>query len=258
MSSERVSIPLLKRLIPEGIRQGTVFVVEFDPQSQWLAVATTIAARYLQEMGRVGFVTFTRPPEDVMRDLAALGVDIPAVQKENRLVVDDWYSATLTGGRLKAAGQTGVSEPIPGGRRMLSLKVSDLSVEWLKGQKEGWQSDDLVETWPPGAIVVGDSGSELLRFNEENSVVEYFVTRVSPNERRAGRIFLVGFARGIHTETFYKRMESAAGGVIDIRVEEREGEINNLIRVTSLKGQPHDTHWHKIEVKPNGEASLTA
>lgn len=258
MSSERVSIPLLKRLIPEGIRPGTVFVVEFDPQSQWLAVATTIAARYLQEMGRVGFVTLTRPPEDVLRDLAALGVDITAVQKENRLTVDDWYSATLTGGRLKSGGQTGVIEPIPGGVRAVSLRVSDLSVEWLKGRKEGWQPFDLSETWPPGAIVMNDSGSEILRFNEENAVVEYFVSRVNPNERKAGRIFLAAFVRGIHTETFYKRMESAADGVIDVRVMEREDEIINQIRVTSLKGQPHDTHWHTIEVKPNGEASLTA
>jgi hypothetical protein len=47
------NIPLLDQLIPDGIEAGTIFTAEFDPDSQWLAVATTIAARYLQAAGRV-------------------------------------------------------------------------------------------------------------------------------------------------------------------------------------------------------------
>jgi len=39
---------------------------------------------------------------------------------------------------------------------------------------------------------------------------------------------------------------------------ERDDEVKNLLRIRSLKGQPHDTRWHEIEIKPNGEAVLTA
>ena len=102
-SSERVSIPLLTQLIPGGIKPGTSFLVEYDPESQWLAVATTVAARFLQANGHVFYAAYVRYPEDVKHDLAALGADVPTAEKTGRLLVDDWYSATLTGGRLQSS-----------------------------------------------------------------------------------------------------------------------------------------------------------
>ncbi len=257
-SEDRVSIPLLAQLIPRGVKPGTVFTVEFDPDSQWLAVATTIAAKYLQAGGRVGYVTGTRPPEAVRENLANLGVDVPAANKEGRLLIDDWYTATLTGGRIETEpGKTSMFEPIEGGLRFRSLKVADLSVEWLKQSKYGPQPDDVVESWPAGALAPGDSFSELLRFNDENVFLEWWVGRVEPNERRAKRIHISGFARGVHSDSFYKRLESSSDGVIDVRVIERDDEAKNLLRVRSLKGQPHDARWHEVEIKPNGEAVLT-
>lgn len=255
--SDRVSVPLVKQLIPDGVKPGTIFVVEYDPESQWLAVATTIAAHFLLANGRVAYVAMVRSPEDVKYQLEALGVDVAAAQKDNRLLVDDWFSATLTGGRLESAGvQSDFFEPIEGGQRARSLKVADLSIAWLKDAKQGFQPYDVVETWPPGALGIGDSYSEGLRFNEENAFVEWMRTRVLPNERRAKRIHLAGFVLGIHSESIYKRMENACDGVIDIRVMERDEEAKNLLRVRSLKGQPHDSRWHEIEIKPNGEAVL--
>lgn len=255
--SERFSVPLVGQLIPDGVKPGTIFVVEYDPESQWLAVATTITAHFLLANGRVNYMTALRSPEDVRYQLDALGVDAPAAEKDNRLLVDDWFSATLTGGRLESAElQTGLFEPIQGGVRVRSLKIADLSIAWLKDAKQGFQPYDVVETWPPGTLAIEQSDSEILRFNEENAFVEWMRTRVVPNERRAKRIHLAGFVLGIHSESLYKRMENSCDGVIDIRVMERGEEAKNLLRVRSLKGQPHDSRWHEIEIKPNGEAIL--
>jgi len=102
LSSDRVSVPLLAQLIHDGVRPGTIFTVEFDPDSQWLAVTTTMAAKYLQLGQRITYVSCTRPPEAVKDSLANLGVDVAAAIREHRLVVDDWYTATLTGGRIEA------------------------------------------------------------------------------------------------------------------------------------------------------------
>lgn len=235
-----------------------MFMVEFDPESQWLPVATTIAARFLQANGRLGYAAEVRSPEDVKHDLEALGVDVATAYRDSRLLVDDWFSATLTGGRLESTGsQAAFFEPIQGGFRAHSLKVADLSIQWLKDTKHGFQPDDVVETWPPGALVIDESNSEILRFNEENAYVEFMKTRALPNERRAGRIHLFGYVLGVHSESFYKRMESACDGVVDIRVMERGGEAKNLLRIRSLKGQPHDAKWHEITVKSNGEAALS-
>ncbi len=260
-SPERVSVPILAQLIPGGIRPGTLFVVEFDPESQWYAVAATIAANFLKTNGRVGYAAFTRPPEEVKRVLSSLGVDLASVAREGRLTVDDWYSASLTGGRLEStgSGQTGFFEGIEGGGvRALSLKVTDLSIEWHSWKKSGPKPYDVSETWPPGALGIGESVSEILRFNDENAFLEWVINRTNPNDRRAQRIALYGYVRGIHSELLYKRIEAAFDGVIDIRVMEEARTAKNFLRVRSLKGQPHDSSWHEIEIKPNGEAVLVS
>ncbi len=254
-SDTPVSIHILTGLIPDGVKPGTQFIVEFDPESQWLAVAATIAAGYLRTGGRVAYVTNLRSPETVKENLLALGVDVSAATSEGRFNLDDWYSATLSGGRLEGGGPS-MFEPIEGGLRVRSLKVADLSVKWLKDMKQGFEPSDVIETWPPGALGVSESMSEDLRFNEEKPYLEFVITRGLPNNRRGKRINLHGVVRDVHTESFYKRLEGAVDGVIDLRVMERDEEAKNLLRVRSLKGQPHDARWHEIEIKPNGEAIL--
>lgn len=76
--------------------------------------------------------------------------------------------------------------------------------------------------------------------------------------RRDKRIEVEAFVRGLHSESFYKRVEVACDGVIDIRVLEQDEVPKNLLRLRTLKGRPHDNHWHEIEIKPNGEAVLVS
>ena len=147
-------------------------------------------------------------------------------------------------------------EPMEGGIRSRSLKVADLSVEWLKDMKQGFQPWDIVETWPPGALSVHESISQTLRFNEEKPFLEFTSSRVKPNERRAKRMDLTGVFRGVHTDSFYKQLEGVVDGVVELRVMERDEEAKNLLRIRSLKGQPHDARWHEIQIKRNGEATL--
>jgi hypothetical protein len=46
-------------------------------------------------------------------------------------------------------------------------------------------------------------------------------------------------------------IDKAAGGPFATR-----RVTKNLLKLRSLKGQPHDNRWHEIQVKPNGEAIL--
>ena len=253
-SASPVSIPILTALVPDGIKPGTIFLVEFDPESQWLAVAATIAAGYLRAGGRVGYMAQLRSPETVRENLVALGVDVSAATREGRFTVDDWYSATLTGGRLEGGG-TSMFDSIEGGVRARSLKVADLSVQWLKEMKQGFEPSGVFAAWPPGALEILESGSQMLRFNEEKPYLEWLISR-DPTVRRAKRISLDGILRGVRTESFYKELESDFDGVIDLRVMERGGEWKNLLCVRSLKGQPHDARWHEIQIKRNGGGTL--
>ena len=257
-SSGSVNVPLLTPLIPGGIRPGTMLLVEFDPESQWLSVATTIAARFYEAKHHVGYLAMDRPPEDVKRDLWALGIDVAAAEKAGLLAVEDWYSASLSGGRVGHAEQESrFFESTESGLRVLSLKVADLSVDWLKSSKSSPHPVyDIVDFWPAGSLVIVESFSSILRFNEEKSFVEWVERRVNPAERKRQSITIQGFVRGIHSDQLYKYMENASDGVIDIRVQERGEETKNVLRVRSLKGRPHDTKWHEIVIKSNGEATL--
>ena len=243
-------------LIPEGIEPGTILIVEYDPESQWLAVATTIATRFLAAGGYLCYVSELRSTDDVKRDFTRLGADIPSLVKTGRLFFYDYYSAGLTGGSLPSIPQHGFFENFEGGRRVSSLKIADLSIQWLKDSKYGYEPEDVVEKWPPGALAIAESASQMLRFNDESAFVEYAISRVNPNERKANRINVTGFVRGVHSESFYRRIEDATDGVVDIRVSEKKGEPKNLLRVRSLKGKRYDARWHEITIGADGEATL--
>jgi KaiC/GvpD/RAD55 family RecA-like ATPase len=235
-----------------------MLLVEFDPESQWLAVASTVAARFCEAGHNVGYLAMSRTPARVRHNLMELGVDVPHAEKAGLLAIEDWYSASLTGGRIDRSGRsTRIFESTGTGLRLLSLKVADLSVEWLKSSKEGPQPlYDVVDFWPPGSLIIVESFSTLLRFNEERAFVEWMESRVNPSERERRSITMQGFVRGIHSDKLYKHMEDASDGVIDIKVVERDEETKNLMRVRGLKGQPHDTRWHEIAIKSSGEVTL--
>jgi len=255
-SDTYVNIPLLAELVPDGIKIATVIAVEFDPDSQWFAVAASITATSLMSDGHIGYAAMARPVNDIRRDLSNLGIDVSMAVKDERLFIDDWHTATLTGGRLISVTEP---ESYADGIRMHSLRVADFSAEQLKG----WRGDAKHrvvfagrENWPSGWLLVSDSFSVLTRFNEDRPFLEFLETRENQDARLMKRINLEGFVRGIHSESFYKRVEAASDGIIDIRVIEQDGVPKNFLRLRSLKGQPHDARWHEIQIKRNGEATL--
>jgi len=82
-------------------------------------------------------------------------------------------------------------------------------------------------------------------------------SRVTPDERRIKGAVLRCFTRGLHSEWFYKRTEALADGVIDVTVREEGGDSKSFLRLRSLRGQPYDGRWHRIDVQLNGEATVS-
>ena len=233
-------------------------MVEYDPESQWLSFAATLTARYVMGSFKACYAASVRSREDVRSVLSGLGLDVSKAEDDGLLRVDDWYSASLSleRGASKSRFYEVIGEGADSYVKVSSLKVSDLSVEWLRLLKDGHPY--IVENWPPGHVIVLESVSPMLRFNEEKTFLDWIESRVNPYERSKNRIELQGVIRGVHSESFYKRMEGASDGVIEVKLMERGEEVKNMLRVRSMKGQPHDSRWHEITIKRNGEATIVS
>jgi archaellum biogenesis ATPase FlaH len=230
-----------------------MLLVEFDPETQWYAVNTTIAAEWLQNHLRILYNTSTRPREEVVKALEKLGIEVQFAEESGMLRVDDMYSVTM--GLEK---EILIAQPIDDRYvKWGSLKIADLSLDDLRGLREGgtrlskWGQSDQ-----SNVLAIWDSLSPLLRFNDERAVLEFMETRELPLNRKLGRVAIGGVLRRLHSESFYTRLENAFDGIIELRVMERDDEIKNLLRIKSLKGQPHDARWHEVRIDSRGEASI--
>jgi hypothetical protein len=59
--------------------------------------------------------------------------------------------------------------------------------------------------------------------------------------------------KGVRTEGFYKQFESLCDGILDFKTEEREGQIEQLVRVRLIRRK---SHWRKLKVLNTGEVEL--
>lgn len=119
---------------------GTLLLVEYDTQSQWFAVASTMVAQWLRAGHRALYVAMVRPRESLVRSLEKLGTDTLGKEQAGELRIDDWYSITLK-------PETSAPEPAPTSGayyRYSSVKVGDLSVDFSKQLKGALQ---VLDKW---------------------------------------------------------------------------------------------------------------
>ena len=185
--------------------------------------------------GRVDYDTFAQPPDDVRTRLKRLGLEIESLERENRLTITDWYTATL--------GQKSKEKFAHD-----SLKFSELSIYFsqtiMRGEPE------------PDHLYLADDDSTFARFNEEKAWVELELTRIIPGIKRRKAIGVMGIMKGIHSEWVYKRLEGASEVIVDFKVDETGPEARDLVRIRSSQFPSFDRRWHGIKISENFEVTL--
>lgn len=210
--------------------------MEFDPASQWYNASLTITAEWLKTGGEVGYSVLTRTPDEVRAHLSRLGLKVEEFEKTGMLNIYDYYTVTL-----------GQKSTDPGA--VDSLKVAELSIMIAKTQLHATPSSYPV-------LAIGDNRSNLARFNDERSWVEYTLTRTMPSLKNTKAIGLGGVMIGVHSDWVYKTLEGAHDGIVDFKLEETGKGITNLIRVRSMRNVPYNSDWHSLKIGDNFEISL--
>lgn len=228
-------IPLIEDLTTGPIPPGSTLLVEFDPASQWYNAALTIAAGWMQQGGSFYYHDYSQPPDNIRLKLQRLGLQVEALEKQEKLRIYDWYTCQL-GQKSKEK----FAAP--------SVKVADLSI-WI------------LKEWMPAAPIhevlqVSDNPSAVARFNDEKTWVEYVLSRVVPTGSLRKTIVLRGAMKGVHTDWAYKQLEGAHHGIIDFKVEEVSGQWRNFISVRSMRDVGFDSRWHPLKIGDNSEITL--
>jgi len=230
-------IPLIAELTIGAIPPGSNILVEYDPASQWYNASLSIVAGWLRSEGKVTYNAASQSPTRVRSQLNRMGFDPENLERSNRLRIRDWFSA--------AHGMKSTER-----FRIESLKVADLSLTlspYMRTENLGPQPDRLV---------VFDDLTCLGRFNDEKLWLELELTRDFPVMKQYQFTGLTGIMSGVQSDSFYKRLEADVDGVIDFRIEDRGGEVVNLVRVRSMRDVRFDPRWHPLRLNENFEVTL--
>ena len=228
-------IPLIEDLTTGTIPAGSNILLEFDPASQWYNASLTIAAGWLNTGGKLTYLLSSRAPDDVRSQLTRLGIDVQRLEGNDTLQIWDAYSVTL-GFQSREK------------YRMEYLNVGDLRISVPRGFMRQPPSPDL--------MYITENSSVLARFNDEKSWIEYQLTRVFPSVSMTKAKNIRGISVGVHSDSVYKQLEGAVDGVVDLKVEEVEGELHNFIRVRKMLNAKFDARWHRLKVNDNFEITL--
>jgi len=245
--ASRLLVPMLRETVPSGLSYGAHYAVEFDTDSLWYETSITIAANALRSRVKVDYHTFQHNPDKVREDIARLGLKLRPLEQEKTFRIMDTYAAAT--GAFHDPERT--EETGPGGSFWAgSVKVSDWSlgnVHDIKGE---------VPEASKRRLHIDDNTSLLLRYNEEEELIDYWRTRVVPWAVALDIAMLHSFATGVASDAFYKHVESLCDGIFDLKSKEEVGRVEHYLRVRAIRGKAHDSRWRRLKMADNGEVTL--
>ncbi len=238
-------ISLIEDLTKQPIPPGSNILVEFDPASQWYNASLTIAAGWIRSGGVSSYNVYDQPPENARLQLKRLGLDVEALEKDEKLRIIDWYTIQLgQKSKLKYAAD--------------SLKVADLSILHTKAMipSTGTPFPGTGYRLGPDVLRIGDDELVLLRFNDEKSFIDFWRTRDIPVAPARKSTSIVGGVKGVYSEYIYKSLETSVDGIIEFKLEEEGKSTRDLVRIRSMRNVHFDRDWHELKIGDNFEVTL--
>lgn len=99
------------------------------------------------------------------------------------------------------------------------------------------------------SFVVFDTLSTLLAYNSEELTVRFMKSHLARMKRHSN-IGAYAVETGIHSNSFYNEVKASFDGVIEMKLEEMDGELRRFIRVYRYRGA-HETKWFRLMIGPD-------
>lgn len=140
---------------------------------------------------------------------------------------------------------------------------------WLLGERstERFQIDNAsdvaalsvvlstaAETVGDRSFVVFDSLSTMLAYNSEELTVRFMKSHLA-RMKKHGNVGAYAIETGIHSNSFYNEVRASFDGVIEMKLEEMDGELRRFIRVYSYRGG-HETKWFRLLIGPDRSVKI--
>lgn len=243
-----VHVPIFSDLVPGGFKHSANYLVEFESNSLWYETSLTIAAHALRTGVRTQYHTFMHIPVEVRQGLQKLGLDLKKLENEDRFRLIDSYTG-LTGlpiqpepGRIDAGNpRLRLNDP-----SFLEHYTANIVTLLEKGASEA------DKRW----LHIDDNTSIFNRYFKEQDVLNIFQTRVFQLTRLLDLSVFHSVVSGVWSDSFYKQFEAQCDGVIDFKAQEDEGQLENYVRVRSIRSKPCDSRWRHLRLENSGEVVL--
>lgn len=243
-----LTLAILEVLVPNGVRYGSSYLVEFGPDSPWFETSLTIASSALKNGSRTEYHTYMHPPHEVREAFTRLGLNVKDLEQKDHLRILDTYDVMT--GLAQAETPAGLRAK---GREAFEHQSFDLN-HWSSKVvtliREGVSEDE--KNW----LHIDDNTSTMCHYTDEKQMIDIWRTRIIPYAKVRGLAMFHSVMMGIASDSFYKQFESLCDGIIEFRSGDEGGQVEHFARVRTLRGMSSDNRWRKLELQNDGSVTI--
>ncbi|MEM2474147.1 MAG: RAD55 family ATPase [Candidatus Bathyarchaeia archaeon] len=222
---EKINIEVLDMLLQDGFPPSGLILILADPGSGKSFLVTQILCVKVAAGKKGVFITLDKFPDEVREFMLELGFNPSLFERENKLVFIDCYSI-----QVGVKSKEKYSED--------PLNFSNLSIVISKVLKE-----------LSSPIVIFDSLSTLLQKGGIRSSLE-FLRSLSGKIKDSKALCFITLNRKAFHPAILAACEEIADGVIEMKIEEIEGKVENYIRIFKMLRRRHLRSWLPYIIDP--------